>query len=246
MKYYSIQNSLNKKVLGHYPQVKDVIYNCHVSNDPLFIDRFYFEKINVKPIVANPILYTKSKNTDLILTLSAMGFSFTQLISGKLKSILEKNKKTGIQFIQCSVYKGKQEYKDYWLLNPFQFNQEYIDFKKSTIIYEKQSEDYNTTFKVDKIHLDIKNLSDFIKYIELAKVKAEMLLIEKLSLADNINDDFFILKHVSDGMFFVSEKLKKEIEISECTGIEFKPIELSYNEWSAPNGEREKIYGKTY
>ena len=37
---------------------------------------------------------------------------------------------------------------------------------------------------------------------------------------------------------------KKEIEDAGCTGIEFQPIELSYNEWSAPGGEREKIYGK--
>ena len=38
---------------------------------------------------------------------------------------------------------------------------------------------------------------------------------------------------------------KKEIEDAGCTGIEFQPIELSYNEWLMPGGEREKIYGKS-
>jgi hypothetical protein len=42
----------------------------------------------------------------------------------------------------------------------------------------------------------------------------------------------------------VSEKLKQEIEDVGCTGIEFQPIELSYNERTAPGGEREKLYGK--
>ncbi len=43
-------------------------------------------------------------------------------------------------------------------------------------------------------------------------------------------------------MFFVSEKLKQEIEQAGCTGIEFQPSHLSLNEWF--HNEREKIYGK--
>ena len=29
-----------------------------------------------------------------------------------------------------------------------------------------------------------------------------------------------------------------------CTGIEFQPAHLSYNEWVARGGERDRIYGK--
>ena len=43
--------------------------------------------------------------------------------------------------------------------------------------------------------------------------------------------------------YVVSEKLKKEIEEANCTGIEFQPVELSITEW-LHGGEREKIYGK--
>lgn len=244
MKYYSMRHSLDKKVLGHYPQVKDIIYHCHVWDEPLFIDRFHFEKINVIPIIANPILHLKSKLTDIIDTKSAMGFSYRKLISGKLKGILEKNKNHDLQFIQCSVFQNGIEHKDYWLLNGFEFNPEYIDIKKSVIYYEKQSEDYNTSFKTNKIYLNLKNLSEFMEYIEIAKDKAEIICIEKLFLNDNISDNLFMLRYVFGGMHFVSEKLKQEIEDAGCTGIEFQPIELSYNEWTAPGGEREKIYGK--
>ena len=61
--------------MGSYPQVKKVIYNCDVDNDPLFIDKFYFQEIKIKPIVANPVLYSKSKLTDLIF-IQDMGFIF--------------------------------------------------------------------------------------------------------------------------------------------------------------------------
>lgn len=239
-----MQHSLDKKVKGHYPQVKDVIYHCNVWDNPLFVDRFHFEKINVIPIVANPILHPKSKFTDIIDTNSAIGFSFGKiLISGKLKSILEKNKKNGLQFFQCSVFKDGVEYSDYWLLNVFEFNHEYIDFKKSTISYEKQSDDYNVSYKIEKLYLDLSSLSQFMEYVEIAKPKAEMVGIEKLFLNDNVSDDFFMLRYVFGGMHFVSEKLKQEIEDAGCTGIEFQPTELSYNEWTAPGGERERTYG---
>lgn len=56
---------------------------------------------------------------------------------------------------------------------------------------------------------------------------------------------FFALRYLLGGNFYVSENLKQEIKNASCTTIEFQPIELSYDEWSAPSGEREKIYGKT-
>ena len=53
-----------------------------------------------------------------------------------------------------------------------------------------------------------------------------------------------MLQYVEGGIkYVVSDKLKKEIEDSGCTGIEFQPIELSINEW-LQGGEREKIHNK--
>ncbi len=44
MKYFSINNSLNKKMLGHYPQVKDIKQNCDVWNELRFIEHIHFTK----------------------------------------------------------------------------------------------------------------------------------------------------------------------------------------------------------
>ncbi len=229
--------------MGNYPQMKETICNCDVDNDPLFIDNLYFKEIKVKLIVANPVLYVKSKLTDLIYVWHS-GFTFVKLMSGKLKTILENNRNSGLQFIQCSIFKDGLEHQDYWIMNMFEFNHEYIDIANSKVYYEKHSDDFNISYKTDKILLNLDNFSEFMEYVEIAKVKTEMIVIENLKLINDIKDDFFRLRYVSGKMYIISEKLKKEIEDAGCTGIEFQPVELSLNEWLIHGGEREKIYGK--
>lgn len=57
--------------------------------------------------------------------------------------------------------------------------------------------------------------------------------------------DFFSLRYAEDAhKGIISERLKNELLENKVSGIEFKPLELSLNEW-LHCGEREKIYGKT-
>jgi len=239
MNFYSIQHSLNKKIMGNYPQVKEVIYYCDVDNEPLFIGNFYFEEIKVKPILANPVLYSKSKLTDLIY-IWHVGFTYTKLISGKLKSILEKHKDNGLQFIQCRIFKDDVEYSDYWILNFFEANMEFIEIEKSVTLLRRRKPEGGTFLA----ELKFENLDEFNEKLITEELEGK-LYFEKIRIEDKITKNFFSLRFVEGGMKqIVSEKLKKEIEGAGCTGIEFQPVELSYNEWTMPGGEREKIYGK--
>ena len=70
----------------------------------------------------------------------------------------------------------------------------------------------------------------------VVKVVLDTQLVSHLSI--------FTLPDEVGRTLFVSEKLKIELEKNEITGIEFKPIEISFNEWYVSGGEREKIYGK--
>jgi len=127
----------------------------------------------------------------------------------------------------------------------YNFNQEFIDFSKCKVIYRKKDDDFEVTFSAKNVEIEVNNIKEFNDYIVKAKEKLETITIEKLSLTDNISVDFFSLKYVFGGVgYYASEKLKQEIEDAGCTGIEFQPVELSYNEWTAPSGEREKVYGK--
>lgn len=238
MQYYVIRPSLNKKILGHYPQVKDVKYNCHVWDEPKFVEHLYFKKANFEPITANAILYASSKVTDLI-DVGAMGFAKKLLVSGKLKEIINKHRSSGLQFFRSGVYKKNDFIEDFWILNVFEINMEMIDFKNSQIFKTK-----NVFNKISQININ--NISEYnnIKKNIDKEGYPYGLLIEKLKISFDQYLDFFALIHVEGGAkYIVSEKLKKEIENQECTGIEFMPVEMRLTEWLGE--KREKVYGKS-
>ncbi|WP_296151644.1 DUF1629 domain-containing protein [uncultured Flavobacterium sp.] len=239
MKYFSINNSLNPKVLGHYPQVKEIKQNCDVWNEPKFIEHVNFEKIDFEPITANAILHPKSKLTDLI-SVTGMGFTRKLLISGLLKTILENNRGTGLQFFQSNLIYKNEEIEHYWILNSFEIDMNLIDIQKSNFVWRKRKEEGGTYL------LDVKfnSLDEFCKKIVNDNLEGK-LYINKLAIKEQASVNFFTLLNVEGAVkYIVSENLKKEIEDAGTTGIEFQPVELSYQEWSAPGGERERIYGK--
>ncbi|CAA7196975.1 imm11 family protein [Chryseobacterium potabilaquae] len=237
MKYYLIRPSLQKKDFGKsYPQAQDAIDNDRDHSN--HIEKNFGKKIDFDPLACYPIINKKGRLTDFIG--SVVNFGNLQ-ISSKLKSIIEKYTSEGIQYFRNTVLHNDLEYSNYWLLHPYQFDQEYIDFGKSEVIHQQKKKEGGTV----PVSVMVSSMEDFTYLSEKAREKNEMMNIEKLSLKENIIiKDFFVLRHVSGGMFYVSEKLKKEIEEAGCTGLEFKPSYLSYNEWMAPNGERDKIYGK--
>jgi len=232
MRFYRIRHSLNTKVTGKYPQIKDVIYSGNVNNNPKFINALRFKKIEFEPEVPKPILDNKAKKTDLIEALPTAPFNF--LISGKLKTILQANRKEGLQFFKSSVsYKGIED-TDYWFLNLYIFSNEYIDYKKCVVMYKKKKKEKYGTIPIS---MNFENKTFFILEKEKAKINMEAFYIEKLAL-QNVEENFFGINDVEGGVgFYVSEKLKNEIEEAGCTGIEFQPSELSYNDWVARGGE---------
>ena len=50
MKYYRIHPSINKKVLGHYPQQKETIFHCSIDDEPRFVEHIYSKKVDFEPI----------------------------------------------------------------------------------------------------------------------------------------------------------------------------------------------------
>lgn len=242
MKYFKIQFTLNPKFRGSNDYIKD--YVLHIPNDKLFYEEPKFigsirnEKIDFEPYLLDIELFASSKVNDLIMDGGPISMKLT--ISGKLKAIIEKYRRTGMQFYNIKVIKKDIVFNDYWILNMYEFNQEYIDFKNCLINHRKKKEGGGTT----TVQISLSSLSEFENELLNAKQNLESVIIEKLSL-NNVIEDFFILKYVNGGIgYYVSEKLKNEIEDACCTGIEFQPAELTYDEWLSPGGDREKKYGK--
>lgn len=240
MKYYIINNSLNLEIIGNYPQSINAKNNCHVWDEPRFIEHHELAPINFDPIVSNAILHKKSKLTDLI-SVVGMGFTRKLLLSNKLKEILEKkNNEFQVQFFQSPIIYKDDLISNYWIANSAKSYSKFIDIKKSTLLIRKRKEEGGTYLE----NIYFESFNDFISYIIKNELEGKI-FFSKICMNSNFKNDFFALNYVEGGIkFLVSEKLKNEIENVGCTGIEFQPSELSFSEWSTPGGERERIYGK--
>ncbi|UPQ80067.1 hypothetical protein M0M57_04345 [Flavobacterium azooxidireducens] len=248
MKHYKLNFTLSTKVRGN----SDYVKKNHIKipnekmfwEEPKFIGSIRNEKIDFQPYLLDIELFPNSNVNDLIM--DGGPISTKLIISGKLKSIIEEYRKSGMQFFNINILKKNEVFSDYWILNMYEFNQEFIDFSKCKIIYQEKEADFEVSYLINEKVVFISNQDEFYALIKKARIKDEIIWIEKLEL-NNVNEDFFILKYVNGGVgYFVSETLKQEIEDAGCTGIEFQPVELSYNEWTAPGGEREQVYGQYF
>jgi len=237
MNYYTLTPSLNNRIVGTYPQVQNVILNCDWENQN-FIDNVTFKKTASDPMVANAIIAKDAHLTDLI-SCGLTGFSSKLLMSGKLKALIASFRKTGLQFYNTPVRFHNDFVNDYWVLNPFELNMEFVDYQKSATFLMKD------VFHIEK-ELTIESYDDYLKLKDALEPKKDVytIKIENLVLRNDLTEDFFVLEDVEGVVkYYVSDRLKDVIERSGCCGIEFMPSNLILNEWLRPEGKREKIYG---
>ncbi|PWN60447.1 hypothetical protein [Chryseobacterium viscerum] len=239
MKYYIIQESLNLKIVGSFPQTNDAKHNCDIWSEPKFIEHQELNKLDFIPITSNAILRAKSKLTDLIST-SGIGFTRKLLVSGKLKSIIELHANPDVQYFEAPIIHNNNFISDYYVLYVNKAGFEFLDFVNCDFYLMDGLFD-------EKQKLTVNNYEDFLMQLKSIEVKGwpNNMKIKKIKIIEGAVN-FLALKNVEGGIqYLVSETLKNEIEDAGCTGIEFQPSELSYNEWTISGGERERIYGKS-
>ena len=242
MKYFAIETSLNEKILGKYPPVKGFIHHCNVDEEQNFIDKFIFEKIEVQPILSNVVLYANAKQTDLIDVLGSVGFNFGYLISDKFKQILDQFNCYGFQFFKTSIFQNDTQFNNYWQAKIYDFPYQYINFSKTNISIKN-----TLTREIVKESIKINDIKDFQKKIETLEFPLSI-FISNISFIDGMDLDFFNIRFFRDGGFkgMVSERLKNELEKHKITGIEFRPIEISFQDWVKRDGPRDQIYGRSW
>ena len=239
MKYYSIENSLNEKVMGKIPQIKEFIHHCNVDSDPNSIDKFVFEKIKIQPILSNIVLYANAKQTDFINTYGHVGFGFGNLFSDKFKLILEEFNHYGFQFFKTYIIQNNQKIENYWQSNIFDFPFDCVDYKNTTYLLKNRDINRNVITEI----INFNNVDEFKSFVNEVRYP-KMISFKDIYFNETMNLDFFTLRYTEGGnKGIVSNRLKEELEKNEITGIEFRPIELPLQEWYH-SGEREKIYGK--
>lgn len=239
MKFFALESSLDKKIMGKIPQIKEFTHHCNIDEEPNHIDRYIFEKVNIKPILSNVVLYSNSNKTDFINTYGHIGFLSGFLISNKFKEILDKFNCYGFQFFETYIIHKNNKINNYWQANKYEFPYEHIDFLKTSFIYKDRDLNRNTVSE----KINFKSLEEFLLFASKIRYPKQ-LFFEDFHFREDMNLDFFSLQYdESANKAIVSERLKIEIEKNNITGIEFRPIELSLQKWYNSE-ERGKIYGK--
>lgn len=238
MKYFAIEGSKNTKIVGKIPHTKEIIHNCHVWDEPRFIDRMFFKKIEGTPILSTALLFPRAKLTDFIVSYG-MGFTSSMLISDKLKSIFEKFNLFGLQFFPTFIFHNNFKIEGFWQTHISEQGFKLLDFKKIKFVFKKRIDGKVIYEEIDFIN----SFESFLKCKEASEWPIELYFLD-LILKEEVFDFFFIPHYINgNGYGIVSERLKNEIEKQDITGIEFRPIENSFQDWIRSE-EREKIYGK--
>jgi hypothetical protein len=219
--FYRVQNSLDNKVIGNVSQQFETAdYSGGNIHSKLHLSNVFFKDEDLdKIIVPYPILKKGAKVTDLIGG-TCYGNQLRLLISNKLKNILEQADNPTLKFIKTYITHKNIIYPNYWFTHPLAFQMDLINYKLSDI-HEFNVEDYT----YDK-RIIINNFQDF--NANRANIKVPKgLTIKKLVLNYSVRD-VLILERVKAGVsYYVSEKIKIEMENAGCTGIEFEPIEVA-------------------
>lgn len=223
MNYFALKTHLNEKVLGEYPQIKEYIHHCNIDEEPNFIDKFFFEKIEIQPVLSNVVLNANANQTDFIDTFGSIGFNFGYLISDRFKQILDNFKCYGIQFFKTYVIQNDKNIANYWQTNLYDFPFQHIDFLKTNFILKDRDSNRNLITEL----INFNNIDEFNLFISTIRYP-KMISVKNLSFNESMDLDFFSLRFVDGAQKgIVSESLKKELEDAGCTGIEFHAIELS-------------------
>lgn len=230
MKYYRIVRSLDIKEIGVFPQVQTGIIPTSI-NDPDFIGAFLFEKAHHEVLLPSGKLDSKAKKTDLLST-SFPGLSTKLYVSADLNEILTATKSRGIQHFKTSLILPDKSEEEYWIINPFITDMEFLDFEKCRFAYT----DYmvsrvveNITFENSKelINQYYQKRKDVLNVGEAFR-EFKHLMIEHIVIKEGFDLDFFSLSPIRPGGigYYVSDNLKKTLEKAKFTGIRFTEMNV--------------------
>ena len=226
--------------------IKSYVYKCPVNDSRFLGNHDNRTPMGFESIIPEIILYGGKKIPDFF---SAGGMlSPRKIVSSRLKALLERScDKTCIEFFPITLIQSEEKIEGYWITNFVSFSDESLDFEK-------------TVFRVDTrtpiknkygVYVDSRLSSEFRKfkgYQEFLKVKEAgwgngiTVLPERPKLKVSEKAPMILFGKISILDIIVSEDLKKEIEENGFVGIEFKPLEIPFEEWYGPNGIRKQFY----
>jgi hypothetical protein len=221
MKYFRINNASDGKAIGFYPQVSNGIYPTTRDSSNALGMLLYNEKVKLNTEIPKGILHKRAKLTDL---LSVSFLSGSLFLSERLKSIITEHSCKGVQFLNTSIMVREKENTSFYILYPHESDYSFLDMKKTEFVFK------DIMLKEILNKVEFKSVNEYLLALNENKKDAirigfpsfRPLIIDKIAIIENYDIDFFSIERVHGGIgYFVSEKLRLQIEEAECTGIVF-------------------------
>ena len=226
MNYYRIFTAADAEVVGRLPQIVNPIFPTTRTSRKM-VGTYFFQKSDEDVEVPTASIHKKAKMTDFMW---ADFLSLQRVVSKKLNDILANHIYDGVEFIQTSL-SSKLGDLPFWIINPFAPAFHMLDMQKSKfalvdmISMVPVKDEYFSTAAELKVAFD----EELNKALTKGR-NHKPLIITHLEFRRDVNLDFFFIRGtVTDALgYFVSERLKYEIEEAECTGIIFTDINAHY------------------
>ncbi|WP_283414824.1 hypothetical protein [Algoriphagus winogradskyi] len=170
-----------------------------------------------------------------------------KIVSTRVMELLEKYRTGNFIYLSCAIMKGSEIIDSFWITDVIHFDDQQVDFEKSKFeLYEswveKQVEGRALEFGRKLNTITFQNLEELEKY-EKNLSHLSYIITRNLVLKSTCKFHLLFLRSFGIFDFIVSEELKNELQKQILDkGIEFKPLELSDNEWYGPNGIRKLYY----
>jgi hypothetical protein len=223
MTFFKVHKSCVNKEVGDYPQIGGIIVPTTI-NDSNYIGEYTHSKAPENVFLPKCRLSRKAKKTDLVSG-SQTGLAMNLFASRRLSELIQQSRHFGVQFFRTSLIdKQNQEY-EYDIIHAYQFGYDFLDLKNCIFVLSEGIINRGKTQKVffnngDEIATFYANRSEHNGY----------LTIDEVAFLDDVQHDFFAIGSIPNGGlgYFVSEKLRNQIEEAGCTGIVFKGINEAY------------------
>ncbi|WP_298307767.1 hypothetical protein [Flavobacterium sp.] len=229
MKYFRIRNSINQEEIGHYEQVQRYEWKGIINTKEDFSENGLFGRVESNPALPIPYLYRATKPTSLLHTIIPINRYL--VIKEELLVFLKPLLGT-FQSWEIQVKKQMKDYK-YYIIHIDYPQNNFINYEKSVFKLYKKDENYNE-IELEK-EIKIESDEDFLnkkRYYALQGVGIGYPFLKEVKITFNcskINFEIFRCSFLPYAGYYVSEKLKNEIEKQGFTGIIFEELDMINN-----------------
>jgi hypothetical protein len=212
MNYFKLSHASDIIQIGHYPQsVKSK--DSMDYNVPDYLGKYLLKRLDAAIQYPELVLHSKARLTDLI---SCVTINLDLVVSEKLRDLLMDGFPGRVDTAPIQVHHKNTAYV-YWLIHPYAFDNQLINFTSSEIWREGGG---GVKIKQEHVH----SYTEYEQLVRTVKLPERISIIKPV-LSNPSHSDFIMLRDVSGGIgYYLSEQKMKELEKKDCTGLRFEAM----------------------